>query len=56
MFVQKKKLVEHVLAMRANGGSGSEEEEEEEDEGDILQVPIAFQLAANYLTNSTCTQ
>lgn len=42
--------------MRANGGSGSVEEEEEEDEGDILQVPIAFQLAANYLTNSTCTQ
>lgn len=48
MFVQKKKLVEHVLAMRANGGSGSEEEEEEEDEGDILQVPIEFQLAGNY--------
>jgi len=40
MFVQKKKLDEHVLAMRANGGSGSEDEEEEEDEGDILQVQI----------------
>ncbi|XP_064553878.1 dynein axonemal heavy chain 5 isoform X1 [Drosophila montana] len=37
MFVQKKKLVEHVLAMRANGGSGSDDDEEEEDEGDILQ-------------------
>lgn len=39
MFVQKKKLVEHVLAMRAEGGASSEEEEEEEDQGDILQVP-----------------
>lgn len=44
MFVQKKKLVEHVLAMRANGGSGSDDDEEEEDEGDILQVPIERQL------------
>lgn len=56
MFVQKKKLVEHVLAMRANDGSGSDEEEEEEDEGDILQVPIDFRLAANYIPNSTRTQ
>jgi len=39
MFVQKKKLVEHVLAMRAEGGS-SDDDEEEEDQGDILQVQI----------------
>ncbi|EDX13588.1 GD20774 [Drosophila simulans] len=39
MFVQKKKLVEHVLAMRAEGGS-SDDDDEEEDQGDILQVQI----------------
>lgn len=53
MFVQKKKLVEHVLAMRENAGSASEDEEEEEDEGDILQVPIErlSKIKQNQLTN-----
>lgn len=48
MFVQKKKLVEHVLAMRGDGGS-SDEEEEEEDQGDILQVPAIWRERTNYL-------